>query len=42
MNTILEYDPEFEEWTKIGEMKEARRDHAVSVVDFTDYANFCT
>ena len=42
MNTILEYDPESKEWTKIGEMREPRGGHAVSVVDFTDYANFCT
>ena len=40
-NDILEYDPETEEWTQIGSMREARYSHAVSVVDFRDYADFC-
>ena len=40
-NDILEYDPETEEWTQIGTMREARYSHAVSVVDFRDYADFC-
>ena len=40
-NDILEYDPETEEWTQIGTMREARYGHAVSVVDFRDYAEFC-
>ena len=40
-NYILEYDPETKEWTQIGTMREARCVHAVSVVEFTDYADFC-
>ena len=38
---ILEYDPETKEWTQIGTMMETSWGHGVSVVDFTDYANFC-
>ena len=41
MNDILEYDPETEKWTQIGTMREERLGHAVSVVDFEDYADFC-
>ena len=40
-NDILEYDPETEKWTQIGTMREERLGHAVSVVDFEDYADFC-
>ena len=40
-NDILEYDPETKKWTQIGTMREARHAHAVSVVDFSDYAEFC-
>ena len=40
-NEILEYDPETEEWTHIGTMREARETHAVSVVKYEDYADFC-
>ena len=31
-NDILEYDPETKKWTQIGTMREARYDHAVSVL----------
>ena len=41
MNDILEYDPETEKWTQIGTMREARDDHAVSVVKYEDYAEWC-
>ena len=40
-NSILEYDPETKNWKQIGTMREARYDHAVTVVDFRDYANSC-
>ena len=40
-NDILEYDPETKMWKPTGAMKEAREDHAVSVVDYGDYADFC-
>ena len=40
-NAILEYDPETKKWTKISTMSEARSDHAVSVVNYSDFANFC-
>ena len=37
---ILEYDPETDKWTQISTIREARDSLAVSVVDFTDYAEF--
>ena len=37
----MEYDPVTEEWQEVGKMKEGRRDHAVSVVSFKDYAAWC-
>ena len=38
---IEEYNPENEEWLRIGSMKNARYEHAVSVVSFEDYADWC-
>ena len=38
---ILEYDPETKKWTQIGTMREGRCVHAVSVVKYKDYADFC-
>ena len=40
-NDILQYNPETEEWQKIGTMKEARKLHAVTVVSYKDYAYWC-
>ena len=40
-NSILEYDPETKEWNRIGTMRVARFNHAVTVVDFRDYADSC-
>ena len=40
-NNIIEFDPETEEWQEIGTMKDARADHAVSVVSYSDYADWC-
>ena len=42
LNTILEFDIEAERWTDTGNnMTVARGDHAVSVVDFGDYSDWC-
>ena len=38
-NEILEFDPE--NWTKISTMREERYRHAVSVVNYEDYAEYC-
>ena len=38
---VLEFIHETESWTVIGEMKEPKVDHAVSVVSFQDYENDC-
>ena len=38
---ILEFIPETESWTLIGEMKESKKYHALSVVSFQDYENDC-
>ena len=38
--TILEYDPESEEWKTKDRMRLVTS-AGVSVVDFTDYADFC-
>ena len=40
-DNILEYDPETKQWTQIGTMREARHGHAVTVVDYEDYVDFC-
>ena len=40
-NDILQYNPETEEWRMIGTMKETRNDHAVTVVSYKDYADWC-
>ena len=40
-NTILEFNYETESWTEVGTMKRPRRYHAVSVVPFDDFANWC-
>ena len=40
-NDILQYNPETEEWQKIGTMKEARQLTAVTVVSYKDYAYWC-
>ena len=40
-NEILEFDPETKKWTQIGTMMEARSSHAVSMVNYEDYAEYC-
>ena len=40
-NEILEFDPETKKWSQIGKMREARSAHAVSVVNYEDYAEYC-
>ena len=41
LNDILEFDPETKKWTQIGTMREVRWAHAVSVVKYEDYLDFC-
>ena len=41
-DTILEYIPDTDAWKEVGKMKEAKRSHAVSVVRFIDYSEWCT
>ena len=40
-DTILEYSQDTDEWKQVGSMKEAKRSHAVSVVRFQDYSEYC-
>ena len=40
-NNILEYNPGTETWQEIGTSKEARWNHAVSIVSYMDYAGWC-
>ena len=40
-DTILEYFPDTDSWIEVGKMKEAKRSHAVSVVRFEDYSEWC-
>ena len=41
MDTILEFDIEAETWMEVGHMTTARGEHAVSVVNFSDFAAWC-
>ena len=38
---ILEISEAERKWTKAGEMKEKRSYHAVSIVDYADFKNYC-
>ena len=38
---ILEFRPDTEEWSLAGHMVEARRDHAVSTINFEDVYLYC-
>ena len=38
---IIEYNHKTEEWQEISAMKEARAGHAVTVVSWEDYADWC-
>ena len=40
-SNILEYNPGTERWQDIGTMKEARSNHAVTIVSLEDYAAWC-
>ena len=40
-NTILEYNITGESYTQIGTMVEARYSHAVSVVKYEDFSEWC-
>ena len=39
-SNILEYNPGTETWQEIGTMKEARYNHAVTIVKYEDYAEW--
>lgn len=41
VNTILEYNIDTNTFDTVGFMTEARSDHAVSVVKYSDYSNHC-
>ena len=41
INNILEYNQIEEEWTEIGAMKEARANHGVAIVNYSDYEKYC-
>lgn len=38
---ILEFSPESESWTLVDMMREGRAAHAISVVNFKDFAEHC-
>ena len=40
-DAILEYDVASDTFTQIGTMNQARRDHAVSVVKYKDFSEWC-
>ena len=40
-NTILEYDITGDSYTQIGTMTQARSKHAISVVQYVDFARWC-
>ena len=40
-DTILEYDVTEDSYTQIGTMTQARRSHAISVVQYADFAKWC-
>ena len=40
-NEILEFSPESESWSAVAMMGEERAAHAISVVNFEDYAEHC-
>ena len=40
-NTIFEYNPDADEWSEIGAMKEARATPGVSLVSYREYADWC-
>ena len=41
VNTIFEFNYETETWSQIGTMKGTRFNHAVSLVSYDDYSNWC-
>ena len=40
-DTVFEFDTEAETWREFGQMAMARAGHAVSVVNFSDFAPWC-
>ena len=41
IDTIFEFDTEAWTWSEVGHMKMARGMHAVSVVNYSDFAPWC-
>ena len=41
LDTILEFDLESEEWLETDTMTVPRSTHTVTVVDFSDYSEYC-
>ena len=40
-DTVLEFDKETETWSEVGHMMRAEGMHALSVVNFSDFADWC-
>ena len=41
LDTILEYDMEQDTMQEIGNMREARYEHAITVVQYSDFSQWC-
>ena len=41
LDTIVEYDMEQDTMLEIGHMRDARASHAVSVVQYSDFSQWC-
>ena len=41
VDAILEFSPETESWTSVAMMREPRERHAISVVNYEDFAKYC-
>ena len=41
VDTILEFEKEAETWSEVGHMKQKRGNHALSVVNFSDFEDWC-
>ena len=41
LDTILEYDMEQDTMQEIGNMQDARKQHAINVVQYSDFSQWC-
>ena len=41
LNTILQYNSDGDEFTEVASMLEERGSHAISVVKYSDYSQYC-